>query len=143
VVESTDHVKLKLLMAKVLLIDDHADLREIMTELLEMHGHDVRSAKSGEEAWRTLEADDHTEVVISDQRLPGMSGIDFLQQIRSTFRKARLPVILCSADSSIRDEAMQAGVDDFWVKGSEQLFEQIGTLQQRLEEIRLRESAKN
>jgi len=130
-------------MARVLLIDDHADLRDVMKELLELHGHDVRFAGSGEEAFSTLERGESADVVIADQRLPGMTGIDFLQKIREKVRKSQLPVILCSADSTLRDEAMEAGVDDFWVKGSDQLFEQISKLQEKLEGIRnkLREPA--
>lgn len=122
-------------MAKVLLIDDHADLRDVMKELLEMHGHHVRFAESGEEAWSSLASPEPTDVVIADQRLPGMTGMEFLQQVRSQFRSTHLPVILCSADSTLREEALSAGVDDFWVKGSDQIFDQIGGLQKRLDEI--------
>jgi CheY-like chemotaxis protein len=123
-------------MATVLLIDDHADLRDVMKELLEMHGHEVRFATSGEEAFSKLQDGEDADVVIADQRLPGMSGIDFLQKVRENIRKTALPIILCSADSTLRDAALQAGVDDFWVKGSEQLFEQISNLQKKIEEIR-------
>ena len=122
-------------MARVLLIDDHPDLRDVMKELLELHGHEVRFAGSGEEAVTTLERGECADVVIADQRLPGMSGIAFLQKIRKNILKRDLPVILCSADATIRDEALEAGVDDFWVKGSDRLFEQIGSLQEKLEEI--------
>ena len=123
-------------MATVLLIDDHADLRDVMKELLEMHGHDVRFAASGEEAYTTLQSGQVADVVIADQRLPGMTGIDFLQKVRRTLASSKLPVILCSADATLRDEALQAGVDDFWVKGSDQLFEQISNLQTKLEALR-------
>lgn len=123
-------------MATVLLIDDHADLRDVMKELLEMHGHKVRFATSGEEAVSTIQSGTLADVVIADQRLPGMSGIDFLQKVRKTLCRKTLPVILCSADATLKETALQAGVDDFWLKGSDQLFEQISNLQNKLEEIR-------
>jgi CheY-like chemotaxis protein len=118
------------LMAKVLLVDDHPDLRDVVTELLEMHGHRVQVCIDGEEALEHL-ARELPDAVIADDRLPGISGLELLRTIRRHPKLARIPVFICSADETPRDAAQQSGATDFWLKGSDVLFdglEQLGQL---------------
>jgi two-component system, cell cycle response regulator CpdR len=81
-------------MARVLLVEDEADLREIISEALTDLGHKATVAKSGVEAIRYL-AEQEFDVVITDISMPeGVSGIDLVEHIRA----ANLPskVILVS-----------------------------------------------
>ncbi|MBC7783557.1 MAG: response regulator [Burkholderiales bacterium] len=114
-------------MAKVLLIDDHADLRDVIEQLLKMHGHTVECRANADDALEDVRQT-RPDVLIVDQRLPGMSGLELLRVIRRDQSLASLSVIICSADDSSRDEARLAGAQDFWVKGSEKLMEQIAQL---------------
>jgi CheY-like chemotaxis protein len=77
----------------VLVVDDEVDVRSRTRLLLEDLGCHVSSAGSAEEALVLLN-DGVWELVILDIRLPGISGLEALRQIRA--RNARLPVVICS-----------------------------------------------
>jgi CheY-like chemotaxis protein len=119
-------------MANVMLVDDHVDLREVLAELLGRHGHHVRVCVSGEMALRGLDQEP-PDAVIADQRLPGISGVELLRMIRRHPRLARIPVIICSADDTPRGEAHLAGATDFWLKGSDRLFDDVERLGELLQ----------
>jgi len=116
-------------MAQILLVDDHPDLREVVGELLRLHGHEVRDAETGEAALDEL---GHgrvlPDVAIVDDRLPGMTGVELLRRIREDPRLASVAVIVCSADDSNREAAQLAGAVDFWLKGSDHLFDSVAKL---------------
>lgn len=77
----------------VLIVDDEVDVRSRTRVLLEDLGCRVSSAGCAEEAL-TLLTDGVWELVILDIRLPGISGLEALKQIRA--RDARLPVVICT-----------------------------------------------
>jgi CheY-like chemotaxis protein len=114
-------------MARIFLVDDHPDVREVMGHLLEMHGHKVEVITSGEAALQRL-AGECPDVVIADQRLPGISGVDLLKNIRRDNRLANICCVLFSADDNMRDPALEAGANSFWLKGSDTLFDSIAQL---------------
>jgi CheY-like chemotaxis protein len=119
-------------MANVLLVDDHPDLRDVVTELLELHGHRVQVCVDGEAALAFLDREP-PDAVIADDRLPGISGLELLRTIRSHPKLAKIPVIICSADDAPRVAAQQNGATDFWLKGSDVLFDGLERLGQRLQ----------
>lgn len=114
-------------MARVFLVDDHPDVREAVGQLLNMHGHTVSFVTSGELAWEKMESE-APEVLISDHRLPGMSGVELLRKVRHDPRYSSVRCILFSADSNIKDLAADAKAHDYWVKGSDALFDSIAQL---------------
>jgi CheY-like chemotaxis protein len=118
-------------MARVLVVDDHRDMREVVGHLLSLHGHSVSMAESGEGAWEQIQESPPDAVVI-DQRLPGISGMELLLRIRQTSTLAHLDVVLCSGDDSERDAAQSAGAFGFWLKGSDGMFEGLEQLAKRL-----------
>jgi CheY-like chemotaxis protein len=118
-------------MAKVLVVDDHRDMREVVGHLLSLHGHSIEMAESGEDAWAQLLAATPDAVVV-DQRLPGMSGMELLLRIRQNAKLAHLAVVVCSGDDSERDAAQSAGAYGFWLKGSDKMFEGLDQLGQSL-----------
>jgi CheY-like chemotaxis protein len=67
---------------RVLLVEDNADLAEVTSEFMRATGLDVRIASAGQEALKLAGAF-HPEIVLSDMRLPDMSGLDVLQALRS------------------------------------------------------------
>lgn len=95
--------------------------------MLEMYGHNVQSADSAEAAWDEI-ARGRPDAVVVDHRLPGMSGLELLNRMRCTEHLRTIPVIVCSGDDSQLEAAMRAGATDFWVKGSEQIFEAVARL---------------
>jgi DNA-binding NtrC family response regulator len=79
----------------VLVVDDEPGVRAALTQVLERLGYTVLTAESGDEALHRLQ-DSTVEVVISDQHMPGLSGIDLLKLIR--VRHPRVVRIMLTAD---------------------------------------------
>jgi two-component system CheB/CheR fusion protein len=78
--------------ARVLVVEDHDDLRELMQSLLEAEGFTVTTADSGEEGLRQI-ARFSPDLAVVDIGLPGMSGIEFARQLRGEFG-AKLPRLI-------------------------------------------------
>lgn len=119
-------------MATVFLVDDHPDVREVMGHLLQMHGHTVEFITNAESAMDRL-AEKQPDVIIADNRLPGMSGIELLQHVRTTPAYQQIRCVLFSADDTKRDIAKDIGAHSFWLKGSDTLFDSIAQLESTLD----------
>lgn len=116
---------------KVLFIDDEPHIRQANRQTLELADYEVICLESAEKAWQYLE-NDWAGVIICDIRLPGISGLEFLEQVGNT--DADLPVILITGhgDVSTAVKAMRKGAYDFIEKpySSERL---VKTVQRALE----------
>lgn len=102
-------------MASILVVDDELSMREFLTIFLEKLGHSVISAANGEKAM--LMAQEHpVDLVISDIRMPGMSGLDLLARLKA--QKPELAFILITAFASPEDAvlAMKNGAFDYITK---------------------------
>lgn len=86
---------------------------------LEHAGIEAREAPSADAALEVIEAG-NWGAVVSDIRMPGMSGIDLVRKLRSRAATAKLPVLLMTTmngpDGLV--EAIEAGADDFLVKSA-------------------------
>lgn len=99
---------------KVLLIEDEDDLARLFELALDREGLRIRRAQdaaAGREAIRRWGPD----LILLDVVLPGMSGLDFLEELRA---ESRVPVILISGRRRPEDRARadKLGVDDYLVK---------------------------
>jgi len=119
-------------MASILLVDDHPDVREVVGQMLELHGHTVALAESGELAWEQMQVTPPDALVV-DQRLPGMTGIELLQRMLKSPILSKVARILCSGDDRERDAAERAGAD-FWLKGSDRMFDEVAKLGEKLKD---------
>jgi DNA-binding NtrC family response regulator len=99
----------------VLVVDDDAAMREMVVSLLDEQGIHARSAASADEAVEIL-ADFDCDVILSDIRMPGRTGIELLGQLREL--RPHTPVVLMTAFGSIDSavEAMHAGAFDYVTK---------------------------
>ncbi|MHB8876459.1 MAG: sigma-54-dependent transcriptional regulator [Myxococcaceae bacterium] len=99
----------------VLLIDDDASLRRVVEFTLLEDGLSVRAAASGSDALKALDLSSF-DVVITDVRMPGMSGVDLLAELRR--RDPGLPVVLITAFATVElaVEAMRKGAFDYLSK---------------------------
>ncbi|MEN2785053.1 sigma-54-dependent transcriptional regulator [Sphingomonas qilianensis] len=99
----------------VALIDDDDDLRAATTQLLSLHGFTVRAFADADAALAVIDAD-FAGVVITDVRMPGMSGIELLRLLHD--RDAELPVVLITGhgDVEMAVSALKAGAWDFLTK---------------------------
>lgn len=98
----------------ILVVEDDAAVRNLITTTLETHQYRYRTAATGEAA--VTEAVSHNpDVVLLDLGLPDMDGIDIIYKIRSW---AKTPIIVLSARSEDTDkiDALDAGADDYLTK---------------------------
>src|SRR4051812_2019119 len=85
-------------MAKnILIVDDDADIRAALAQLLEMEGYNPIVADHGKTALNLLEKDGKIDLILLDYLMPQMDGQEFLRMRESSPRLLRLPVILLSA----------------------------------------------
>ena len=100
---------------RILIVDDEEGLRKVLEILLKKEGYEVQSAGSAAEALKALDAG-LFHVVLSDIKMPGMSGIDLLKSIRA--RDPNIPVIIMTAYASLDTaiEAVNQGAFHYFVK---------------------------
>lgn len=102
-------------MAVVLVVDDEKLQRDILKTILEDEGYEVYTASSGEEAF-SLAGEFHPEVVLTDLKMEGMSGIALLESLsRDSFAPA---LIIMTAHGTISSavEAIKKGAFDYLTK---------------------------
>lgn len=122
--------------SRVLLVDDHPGVRRMVAALLREAGclH-VDEAADGYGALMQLETAVH-DLILIDEDLPGMSGIDLLKVIRAKTRIQTLPVLLVTAEAGRAQmiEAAKAGLNGYILKpfGAAELKARIGRIQTRL-----------
>ncbi|WP_127500025.1 response regulator transcription factor [Actinoplanes solisilvae] len=104
-------------MPTVLIADDDADHRDLMTFALTRGGHRVVAAVDAAAAMTELLSGE-VDVALLDVRMPGESGIDLCRRLRAQPVTALLPIMLVSADVNDRHilTALYAGADDFMPK---------------------------
>lgn len=97
---------------RLLLVDDDDAFRKPMAELLSLHGYDVSAAASGAEAIGLARAHDY-DVVFTDMRMHGMSGLDLLREIKKVNPDATVIMLSGYADVDTAIDCMRAGAFDF------------------------------
>ena len=78
----------------ILLVDDDDDVRETSADMLGELGYDVIQASSGEQALQIIDDCPELEVMVTDIRMPGMTGFELVEHART--RRERLKIILIS-----------------------------------------------
>lgn len=100
--------------SRLLVIDDDADSLGLYRQILVRAGYEVVTASSGEEALKRLKSDeDLFDLVLTDMRLPGLSGFEVLAAVRESV--TRPPAVMISAYGSreSEDAARQLGAAEF------------------------------
>jgi signal transduction histidine kinase len=102
--------------ARILLVDDNADMRHYLERLLNKH-YVVDTAAHGKQALEKIRQQ-VPELVISDIMMPEMDGIELLHRIKQNPETASLPVILLSARAGeeTKIEGYEIGADDYLIK---------------------------
>lgn len=116
----------------ILVVEDDAPIRNLITTTLKTHDYHYLSASSGESA--IIEASSHNpDIILLDLGLPDMDGIEVIRQIRSW---TSTPIIVISARSEDADkiEALDNGADDYLTKpfSVEELLARLRVTQRRL-----------
>jgi len=99
-------------MARVLLIDDDPGVRESTARMLRAAGYTVQTVATGEEGFERAK-DDGFDVILSDMRMPGLSGIDVLRKLRDVRVDASFIIMTGFGTVDTAVEAMKLGAVDF------------------------------
>ena len=100
---------------KILVVDDDADMRGLLSDVLESDGYRVGTAESGEKALQAL-AEEQYDLVLTDLRMKGMLGTALLSEIKHRYPDTG--VILMTAFGTVETaiEAMKGGAMDYLIK---------------------------
>lgn len=101
--------------ATILVVDDEADLRRLLGRTLELEGYAVLSAADAERALETLQKQ-LVDVVITDVRMPGMSGVDLVREVKAAYPHTEIICLTAYGRVSDGVEAMRLGAYDFLEK---------------------------
>jgi DNA-binding NtrC family response regulator len=102
--------------AKILVVDDEANVRRTMQVALEVAGYQVATAADGEEGERRLREGPRPDLVIVDERMPGIDGLELIRRIRR--QDADVTILLATAYGStqIVSVALREGASGFLEK---------------------------
>ena len=100
-------------MANILLADDNLQIREFLTEMLQLDGHTVTSCKDGEEAIQQL-TENHFDLVITDIILPKYDGLEIIEKALGKSK-----IIAMSGDDLLFEKATAAGANTVMLKDAD------------------------
>lgn len=97
-------------MAKILVVDDDALLRSMLSDALEMAGHTVVVAVNGQDALMCAK-DELPDCILLDVMMPGLDGYETCEMLKADPALAAIPVLMVSATTDLRvvDRAEQVG----------------------------------
>ena len=104
-------------MARVLVVDDDPDVRQLVEMKLRLDGIETLTATNGQEALDVLASND-VDLVVLDLMMPVMDGIETCRRIREAEDMADLPVIMLTAKAQASDiqSGFSTGATDYVVK---------------------------
>lgn len=103
------------MMHRILIVDDDPGVQFFLSEFVKKEGYDFDVASSGEETLRFISINDYS-LVLLDERMPGMSGIEILESLKT--KGYKMPVIMITAygTKEFALKAIQEGAYDFFTK---------------------------
>jgi len=101
--------------ARVLVVDDEESIRDLCARVLSRAGYTVITAPSGEDAVALLTREAFA-LVISDIRMPGISGLEVLERAKATYPEIRVVLITGFGTPQMLTRAQQSGADRILTK---------------------------
>jgi DNA-binding NtrC family response regulator len=114
-------------VGRVLVVDDHRQARESMTDVLRAAGHEVSSSASAFEALKLLDREPF-DCIVTDLKMPGMDGIEFMIRIEQRRLAAQVVMVTAHASVATAVTAMRHGAFDYIEKpfSADQLEQLVG-----------------
>jgi len=118
-------------MARILLVDDSADIRHLLGTILKDEGHNVTVASDGVQAIESIKSD-APDLMILDIMMPRMDGYGVLKEMRDGGIKEDVKILVLTAKAAEADwvRGYKLGADDYLTKpfGADELVEAVNTL---------------
>jgi CheY-like chemotaxis protein len=102
-------------VGRVLLVDDHAELRRVWIRVLRRAGHEVEEATSARDALGRL-AEQTFDLVLSDIQMPDMSGLDLLAKVRDLDPKLAVVLLTGAPEAASVARAQELGASEYLTK---------------------------
>lgn len=102
---------------KILVVEDEADIRKLVSYNLTQDGFKVLEAEDGEKALRIVERE-RPDLIVLDLMLPGLSGLELCKNLRQRQATARFPILILTAKAGETDRVvgLEMGADDYLTK---------------------------
>ena len=124
--------------ARILIVDDERSIRELLEIFLRKEGYEVQKAQSVTEALDLIKSTEF-DLIVSDIRMPDMSGIDLLRHVRSNNFNGQFILLTAFASADAAIQALKMGAFDYILKTENYLEELKVVVRHALENRRLRE----
>jgi DNA-binding response OmpR family regulator len=105
----------KKIMEKILVVDDETEVCDALREFLSIKGYQVFTAQNGKDALLTVH-EKKPHIVLLDIIMPGMSGIETLEEIKKVAPGVGVVMITAVTDEVLGNKALKLGADDFITK---------------------------
>ena len=101
-------------MARILIVDDDPDTRDLIRDLLSQRGYQLDEAANGLEALEKIKKNSY-DLVILDRAMPRMTGLQVLDKLRAAAADIKPKIIMCTSSGLMKqvDEAFRCGADDY------------------------------
>jgi diguanylate cyclase (GGDEF)-like protein len=123
---------------KILVADDDAAIRDLVAQVLRSDGYEVAVAGDGATAWR-LFSEQRPDVVLTDIRMPGKSGLQLLAQIKESSSFAHVIIMTSHASMESSVEALKNGAYDYLFKPFESLELISRAVERAIESVRMQQ----
>jgi len=125
-------------MYNILVVDDDAINRKLLTFMLGKHPDKIANiyeAEDGAQALEVLQRDNSINLILLDIVMPVLDGLDFLSIFRSDERNKEIQIIVLSTDDSKKTKALSLGANDFITKPikEKQLLEKFQAVTPKLD----------
>jgi two-component system response regulator (stage 0 sporulation protein F) len=102
-------------LGRILVVDDEAPVREVLTEYFATEGYAVEAATSGLEALSAVRGG-RADLVLLDVRMPGLDGVQVLRRIRELTDSVPVIMVTANEDASLARETLMLGAFDYVAK---------------------------
>lgn len=105
-------------MKKILIVEDHADIRKLLRMTMEFDDFDIYEAPNGDTGW-TEALRLRPDIVLLDRMMPGtLDGLEVCRRIKAApeLRHTKIVMLTARGQASDRESGYQAGADDYLVK---------------------------
>jgi two-component system phosphate regulon response regulator PhoB len=125
-------------MSKIMIVEDEADISDMIALHLAREGHASVTVSNGLQVLQNA-IEHQPDIIILDLMLPGLDGLTVMKRLRADPRTANIPVVMLTARSQMADKisGLELGVDDYLTKpfSPRELFLRISAILRRTKKV--------